>query len=140
MYSRPDFPTSRTIHARARVQPRRNPMMAMSLYMILSGILALWIAYLPTLINSALEALNVVPTHVAFAPSVGGKPEFGLSPVQFDARWKALAENTLLNLGDEEDIEVQPSAETSDRAQVGCEALSVKNFAASKASCLMTMN
>jgi len=139
MYNQPHIPTRRIVRSSTGVQTRdnRHRALAMSLYMILSAIFALWIAYLPTLISIALEALNVIPAHLAFLS--GDRSEVELSGVPFNARWSAVADNKLLNLGDDEAAENQRSVKTSTQVQVGCETLGV-GAALSKAHCLTAVN
>jgi len=87
-------------HARAvalgQEQNQRKIAMVV-VYALVSAIIVLWMAYLPTLTGSILTILNVVPTHLSSTlDSVNRANEDDqLTSVRFDDRWNALGRTTM---------------------------------------------
>ncbi len=104
-------------HARAvaQVQEQNHHAITMAVaYALVSAIIVLWMAYLPTLTGSILTILNIVPTHLSSASDTS---------VPFDDRWNAFATTTIKTLG-ENNVHgrvTAPAEDTQQRIPVGCE-------------------
>ena len=83
-------------HARAVAQVQeqhQHKITLMIAYALLSAIIVLWMAYLPTLTGSILTNLNILPTHLSSASDSVSRAnmEDQLTSVRFDDRWNAFA-------------------------------------------------
>jgi len=87
---------ARRAQARARAIPaprQDHRILLMVVYMLISAIIALWLAYLPTITASVLTQLNIVPQHLTAAETMVNRDHKGdrLATLTFDERWKAVA-------------------------------------------------
>ena len=90
-------------HARAALQVQeqnQHKITMMVTYALLSAIIVLWMAYLPTVTGSILTSLNIVPTHLSFASDRVNRANVDdhLTSVRFDDRWSAFATPTIKTL------------------------------------------
>lgn len=91
-------------HARAvaQVQEQNQHKITMMIaYALLSAIIVLWLAYLPTLTGSILTNLHIVPTHLSSASDGDSRANRDEQPkgARFDDRWNAFT-TTLKTLGE----------------------------------------
>jgi hypothetical protein len=94
-------------------------------YVLVSAIIVLWMAYVPTLTGNILTILNIVPTHLSSASDSVNRAnkEDQLTNVSFDDRWNAFATTTIKTLG-ENDLHGRvtvPAEDTQQLIPVGCE-------------------
>jgi predicted PurR-regulated permease PerM len=87
-------------HARAVVlgqEQNQRKIAMMIVYALVSAIIVLWMAYLPTLTGSILTNLNIVPTYLSsVSDSVNrASRDDQVSSVRFDDRWDALEKTTI---------------------------------------------
>ena len=115
-------------HARAVAQVKEQNHHAITMmvaYALVSAIIVLWMAYLPTLTGSILTILNIVPTHLSSASDSINRANKDDQPtsVPFDDRWNAFATTTITMLG-ENSVHSRvtvPAEDTQQRIPVGCE-------------------
>ena len=91
-------------HARAvaRVQEQNQHKITMMIaYALLSAIIVLWLAYLPTLTGSILTNLHIVPTHLSSASDsvYRANRDDQHTGARFDDRWNAFT-TTIKTLGE----------------------------------------
>ncbi len=105
-------------HARSQsiavVRPQENfqhKLLVMGAYLIATAIIALWMAYLPTLAGSILTQLNVLPQHVA--ANLVNRLNKGdqLAFVRFEDRWSAVGAIS----------RAAPARKSAERIPFGCE-------------------
>jgi len=116
-------------YARARVvaqvqEQNQHKITMMVVYALASAIIALWMAYLPTLTGSILTNLNILPQYLPSASdSVNRANKDGqLTSVRFDDRWNAFAAMTIQTLGENGvDARATDPAKDTQRIPVGCE-------------------
>ena len=119
MSSQQQFHFMRQPHAHARAvaqvqEQNHHAIIMMVIYALVSAIIVLWMAYLPTLTGSILTNLNIVPTHLSSVSDTS---------VPFDDRWNAFATTTIKALG-ENDVHGRvtvPAEDVQQRIPVGCE-------------------
>ncbi len=68
----------------------RHRVLVMGAYLIVSAIIALWMAYLPTLAGNVLTQLNVLPQHVVSNSVNRLHKGDQLAAVRFADRWSAI--------------------------------------------------
>ncbi len=119
-------------HARSQsmavARPQENfhhKFLVMGAYLIVTAIIALWMAYLPTLTGNILTQLNVLPQHIA-ANSVNRLHKGDqLAFVRFEDRWSAVGAIS----------RAAPAGKSAERIPFGCEGafsrlVKVGNFSA----------
>jgi hypothetical protein len=85
----------------AQVQEQNQHKITMMIvYALLTGIIVLWMAYLPGLTGSILTNLNILPTHLSSASDSSSRANMNdqVTSVRFDDRWDALATLTIKTL------------------------------------------
>lgn len=81
----------------AQVQEQNQHKITMMIaYALLSAIIVLWLAYLPTLTGSILTNLHIVPTHLSSASDSVNRTNMDnrRASARFDDRWNAFATPT----------------------------------------------
>jgi len=120
-FMRQPYPRARAV---TQVQEQNQHKVTMVVvYALVSAIIVLWMAYLPTLTGSILTILNVVPTHLSSASDSVNRAnkDDQLTGLPFDDRWNAFT-TTTKTLGENGvQTRVADPAEDVQRIPVGCE-------------------
>lgn len=103
-----------------------HKILAAAAYVLVSAIIALWLAYLSSFTETVLTKLNVLPTHLTSAivtDTVDRRHKVDrLLSAGFDARWDAFAAMPLPVIGENGGRDkIVPAPTGSRRIPVGCE-------------------
>jgi hypothetical protein len=129
MSSQQQLHFTRQPHARARAvaqvqEQNQHKITMMVAFALASAIIALWMAYLPTLTGSIPTNLNILPQYLPSASDSVNRAnkDSQLTSVRFDDRWNALAAMTIQTLG-ENGVHARATdpAKDTQRIPVGCE-------------------
>jgi CRISPR/Cas system endoribonuclease Cas6 (RAMP superfamily) len=122
-FMRPPYVRARAV---AQVQEQNQHKITMMIaYALLSAIIVLWLAYLPTLTGSILTNLHIVPTHLSSASDSVNRTNMDnrRASAGFDDRWNAFATPTIKMFnGNGVRTSATDPAEDFRQVPVGCEA------------------
>jgi len=82
---------ARCVAIAAQEEQFQQKILRMVLFALAGAIIAMWMAYLPALANSALDTLGIVPQHLSFNAvdrTHKGDRLVRVAGIRFDARWQ----------------------------------------------------